>query len=187
MHVGRLVSGLLLAALAALLAGGCEAWTGPHKTGDFVLSSQTFGDNYYLFGYSYEDGKFYRFQYKGEPVPDIINEGYRVLVDGGVSVVPGFNTPGQVNGFALAGKFESLENARNFFDEYQTVRDGLQFETVSDTVELYQVWIQKTAAGNYVKLLVTDIQNYESESGNLYNEVSLTYSYQPDGSNTFPE
>ena len=56
---------------------------------------------------------------------------------------------------------------------------------MSDTVELYQVWVQKTALGNYAKLLIKDIQNYESEAGSHYNEVTLDFIYQPDGSTSF--
>ena len=104
-----------------------------------------------------------------------------------MALLPGFNTPGQMNGFALAGEFGNLEGARNYYNEYLKVEDGLQFETISDTVELYQVWIQQTVLGNYVKLLITDIQNYELEAGAIYNEITMEYTYQPDGSSTFPD
>ena len=110
-----------------------------------------------------------------------------MLEGGNVTLLPGFNSPGQMNGFALAGEFGSLEDANDFYKEYNEVEAGLQFETVSDTVELYQVWIQQTDIGNYVKLLVRDIQNFEGETGNLYNEVTLDYTYQPNGSTTFPK
>ena len=69
----------------------------------------------------------------------------------------------QINGFALVGEFESLEEARNFYKDYREVDSNLQFEADSDTVELYQVWVQQTSIGNYAKLLVTDIQNFEGE------------------------
>lgn len=164
---------------------GCKALTGPNRKGEINLSSETFGDTYYLFGYSYEAEEYYRFQYQGEPLPDIINEGYRSLIGG--NYLPGFNTPGQINGFALVGEFESLENARTFYEDYSDVEDNLQFETVSDTVELFQVWVQQTDIGNFVKLLIKDIQTFEGETGTVYNEVTLEYTYQPNGSTTFPD
>jgi len=175
--------------IAALLVSGtaCDRLFGPDKEGDFTLSSETFGDSYYLFGYSYEKGDFYKFPFQGELVPDIINEGYRELVGGEVVSLPGFNTPGQENGFALVGEFNSLEEARSFFKGYDRVEDGLQYITVSEVVELYQVWVQKTKADNYVKLLVKDVVNLEGESGVPYNEVVLEYVYQPDGSTGFPD
>lgn len=167
-----------------LAAGGCKALMGPDKRGEIHLSSETFGDTYYLFGYSYEDSEFYKFQFQGEPIPDIINEGFRVLIGGSV---PGFNTPGQMNGFALVGEYGTLEEARNFYKGYKEVESGLQFEVISDTVKLYQVWVQQTDVGNYVKLLVKEIQNFGGESGDLFNEVTMDYTYQPNGSSTFPK
>jgi len=164
---------------------GCKALTGPSRTGEINLSSETFGETYYLFGYSYEDEEYYRFQYQGEPLPDIINEGFRSLIGG--NYLPGFNTPGKTNGFALVGEFESLESARSYYEGYSDVEDDLQFVTVSDTVELYQVWVQQTNIGNYVKLLVKDIKTFEGETGTVYNEVKAEYTYQPDGSSTFPD
>jgi len=164
--------GVVLIAVTMAVVG-CKALRGPDETGEFDLSSETFGENYYLFGYSYEDEELYRFPYQGDPLPDIINEGYRVLIDGEVTSLPGFNIPGQMNGFYLLSEFEDLEDARDFYKGYSKVESNLQFETISDTVELYQVWVQQTAAGNYVKLLVRDIQNFEGESGNKYSVVSL--------------
>jgi hypothetical protein len=174
--------------LVLMATGGCEGLTGPKRTGKIQLSSQLFGtDTYYIFGYGYEQGEYYRYPFKGEPVPDIINEAFRVIEGGKVTLLPGFNTPGQMNGFALAREFGTLESARNFYNEYLKVEDGLQFETISDTVELYQVWIQQTVLGNYVKLLIQDIQTYEGEAGSIYNEITMEYTYQPDGSSTFPD
>jgi hypothetical protein len=180
-------TGFCMLVLMALMAAGCDGLFGPGKSGEIQLSSQKFGnESYYLFGYGYEQGEYYRFPYKGEPIPDIINEEYRVIEGGEVTSLPGFNTPAQVNGFALAGQFATLDEARSFYKDYRQVEEGLQFETVSDTVELYQVWIQKTSAGNYVKLLIKDIALNEGESGNIYNEVTMDYTYQPDGSTEFP-
>ena len=53
---------------------------GPDKTGEFRLSSEKYlAESYYLFGYSYEDSEFYRYRFEKDPLPDIINEGTRVL------------------------------------------------------------------------------------------------------------
>ena len=172
--------------LMGMAVNGCEGIRGPARTGEIKLSSELFGtDTYYLFGYSYEYGEYQRYPYQGEPLPDIINEGFLALKDGEVVHLPGFNTPGQGNGFALAGEHESLESAREFYNGLLSVDRDLQFETVSDTVELFQVWLQRTVLGNYVKLLVKGIENFKSESGRMYNVVNMEYTYQPNGSNTF--
>jgi hypothetical protein len=185
---GRKWAVYAVAASLWLLAGGCDGVSGPERKGEFVLSSQFFGtDSYYQFGYSYEESEFYKYPYAGESLPDIINEGFRVIEGGEVVSIPGFNTPGQVNGFALAGEFSSQEDAREFYIGYKQVEEGALFVTVSDTVKLHQVWLQHTSAGNYVKMLVKAISSLENESGNNYNEVTLEYTYQPDGSTSFPD
>jgi hypothetical protein len=177
---------VLIALIVA--TAGCEALTGPKRTGEIQLSSKLFGtDSYYLLGYSYENSEYYKFPYQGEPIPDIINEGYRTYEGSKQVVLPGFNTPGLMNGFALVGEFESLENARTFYKDYTTVGNDLQFEMKSDTVELFQVWIQMTGLGNYVKLLVKDIENIQGEPGTTYKEINMEYTYQPNGTSTFPD
>ena len=169
-----------------LVTGGCEAFRGPDKSGEIILSSQLFGaESYYLFGFSYENGEQHRYPYSGEPVPDIINEGYLVIQGSEQVSLPGFNTPEQMHGFALVGDFDALEDAREFYEAYEEVEEGLQFETVSDTVELFQVWVQQTSAGNYVKMIVKEISDYTVETGRPYNEVNLEYTYQSDGSTRF--
>lgn len=175
--------------MIALSFMGCESLSGPKEKGEFRLSSEKLGTGpYHLLGYLYEESEFYRYPYQGDKVPDIINEGYRVLGEGGTVVsLPGFNTPAQMNGFALIGEFESMDGARNFYEGYDKVEEGLQFETVSDTVELYQVWLQLTSSGRYVKILVKEILDREGESGSLYNDVVLEYTYQSDGSTNFPD
>jgi hypothetical protein len=178
---------VLLIALTMMLAG-CKLLRGPDRTGEFRLSSEKFlAESYYLFGYSYEDSEFYRYPYKQDPIPDIINEGFRVIEEGGQYELPGFNTPGQMNGFALLGTFESLADARTLYNDYKKVGDDLQFVTVSDTVKQYQVWVQQTVVGNYVKLLVKEVKSLEGEEGNKYSEALIEYTYQPNGSKDFPD
>ena len=182
------VSKYVWMALIALLIVGCDEQKGPEEKGEIRLSSESFGTtSYYLIGYHFEESEFYRYPTEGGQIPDIINEGYRVLGEGGGFItLPGFNTPAQMNGFALVGEFESLDGARSYYEAYEEVEDGLQFETISDTVRLFQVWVQKTSSDKYVKLLVKDIQDYEGNSGNLFNDVLLEFTYQSDGSATFP-
>jgi len=169
-----------------ILAAGCGKESGPDRTGEFKLSSQRFGvESYYIIGYRFKDSETYRYPYSEDPLPDIINEGFRVVEGTNLVTRPGFNTPGQMNGFALAGEFGSLEEARTYYSGYSEVGGDLEFSTVSDTVRRYQVWIQQTAAGNFVKMLVKDIRNFESEGEIMNSEVTVEYTYQPDGSTTF--
>ena len=161
---------------------------GPDKKGDFQLSSELIlgGSTYYIWGYYYEDSEYYRFPHEKDQVPDIINQEYRVIGRDGQRSEPGFKTPGESNGFALIGEFESLDEAREFYRDYDRVEEGLQFEVDSDTVKLYQVWIQKSSLGNYAKLLVTGIEYRQTEQGAPINEVQVEYIYQSNGSRDFP-
>ena len=176
----------IIAATCLLLIVGCKKESGPDLSGTITLSSQLNGtESYYLYGFSFEKGEMYRYPHQDDPLPDIINEGYLVIEGNEQISLPGFNTPGQVNGFALVGEFATWDEAYEFYKNYDKVEDGLLYETASDFVELYQVWVQQTAAGNYVRMVVKDIQLSESETGDPYNEVILQYTYAPDGSTEF--
>ena len=180
---GRLV---LLVALV-LTASGCKMLFGPDKKGEIRLSSEKSGTEvYYLFGYHYEDSEFYRFPFEKDPIPDIINEGTRVLQGETTVELASFNTPGQTNGFALVGQFLNLEDAREFYKEYDRVEEGLQFAVETGIVEANQVWVQMTSAGNYVKLLLKEVESLEGEGGEKYSEVLLDYTYQSNGTRDFP-
>lgn len=180
---------LILILLLAGLAGGCKMLRGPDKTGEIRLSSeQEMGtETYYVMGYGYEESEFYRYPYEKDPLPDIINYPYRVLGADGQYELPGFNTPGKENGFARVGSFETMAEARSFYDAYAQVDENLQFAVDSDTVQAMQVWVQKTSEGNYVKLLVLEAESLEGDAGNKFSEVLLEYTYQPDGSREFPD
>lgn len=178
----------IMATAFLLTLVGCEKETGPDLVGNITLSSQLYGtESYYLNGFSFEDGAMYAYPSKDDPEPDIINEGYLIMdPDGEEQIsVPGFNTPGFVNGFALVGAFSNLTDAEAFYNNYAEVEEDLNYETVSDFVEEFQVWVQWTSSGKYVKMLIRDIQQFESEKGSLYNEVSLEYTYAADGSSQF--
>lgn len=174
--------------MALILSGtSCKMLFGPDKKGEIRLSSEKFGtETYHLFGYSYEDSEFYRYPFEKDPTPDIINEGTRVIQGETTIELPSFNTPGQSNGFALVGEFSNLEDAKAFYKDYDRVEDGLQFAVETGIVEEFQVWIQMTSAGNYVKLLLKEAASLEGEGGDKYSEVRMDYTYQPNGSRDFP-
>lgn len=172
-----------------LTSAGCKMFTGPDKTGEFRLSSEkSLAENtYYQFGYSYEDSEFYRFPFEKDPLPDIINEGTRVLDGEGTIELPSFTTPGETNGFALVGEFTSLEEAKSFYKSYNQVDGQLQFVIQTDIIEPFQVWVQQTSEGNFVKFLVKEAESLVSEGDVKYSEALLDYTYQPNGSKDFPD
>ena len=175
--------------LLAIGLAGCKLFGGPDRTGEFRLSSEgILGEaTYYWVGYSYEDSEYYRYPFEKDPLPDLINLGYRSIGGAGQSTKPGFNTPGKTNGFAKVGDFGNLQEARDFYNSYAEAASDLQFSVDSDTVELFQVWVQKTSLGNYAKLLIKDIESFEGEGSSIYNEVVCDYTYQHNGSRDFPD
>lgn len=178
--------GMWVFLLAVFLLTGCEKESESDRTGEFRLSSQRFGtESYYVFGFRFSDSEQYRYPNSGDPLPDIINEAFLVIDGDDLIAVPGFNTPGRTNGFALAGEFGSGEEAAEFFRNYSEVPGDLQFSVVSDTVRENQVWIQKTSAGHHVKMLVTDVRFFETQNVRINSEVTIEYNYQPDGSAVF--
>ena len=171
-----------------LMSAGCKMLFGPDKKGEIRLSSEKFGtETYHLLGYSYEDSEFYRYPFEKDPIPDIINEGTRVLQGETTVDLPSFNTPGQTNGFALVGEFLNPEDAREFYKDYNRVEEDLQFAVETGIVKENQVWVQKTSTGNYVKLLLKEVESLEGEGGDKYSEVLMDYTYQPNGSRDFPK
>jgi len=176
-----------IAALAALIfLAGCEGNPGPDLEGEITLSSRLEGtESYYLYGYAFEDSEMYRYPGPTDPLPDIINEGFPVIDGTEESSKPGFNTPGRVNGFALVGEFSSLGEAEEFYGAYSKVEEGLNYSILSDTVKLFQVWVQQTSAGSYAKLLIKEIFHGEGGAGTPYNDVLLKFRYSNDGSAKF--
>ncbi|MBE9517862.1 MAG: hypothetical protein IMY68_04800, partial [Bacteroidetes bacterium] len=126
----------IVAATCLLLIVGCEKDAEPDLSGIITLSSQLHGTGpYYLYGFSFEEGEMYRYPHQDEPLPDIILEVFPVGEGDEQTILPGFNTPGLVNGFALVGEFSTWDDAYEFYNNYDKVEDGLHYETASDVVE----------------------------------------------------
>jgi hypothetical protein len=177
----------IIAAAFLLVLVGCKKETNPTLGGQITLSSQLHGtESFYINGFLFEKAEMVRYHLTlHENLPDIINEGFPVINGSEELSEPGFNTPGRVNGFALVGEFSNLTDANAFFQDYTELEEGLEYQMVSDTVKLYQVWVQQTSAGNFVKMVIRDIAYLEAEAGQAYSEVSLEYTYSPGGSTEF--
>jgi len=156
---------------------------GENEKGQLFLSSRFDFTLTTITGYNFQSAAYVAYPSADEVLPDIIVDQFRVL-DG--SIEPGFTSPSNTNGFALAGSFTNLEASRDFFEkELISVDSTLRFEASSDTVKRFQVWILKTSLDNYVKLHVLDITEIEDNVGK-YNELTIDFYYQSDGSPSFP-
>jgi len=173
----------ILAILSVFFFSACEK-TNEEFRGQVVISSAFNFEDASVFGYNFELGKQTRYPSIGEPLPDIIVDQFRLL-DG--TVKPGFTSPANTNGFALAGEFDALKTSKEFYENALDTFDvNADFSPSSDTVREFQVWVLKTTLNKYVKLHVRQIWTEEDVTGQ-YIEVMIDYYYQPDGSATFPE
>ena len=169
--------------MSVLLLFACER-TNEEFRGQVVISSAFNFDDYSVDGFNFELGERTRFPSVGEPLPDIIVDNFRLL-DG--SVKPGFSSPANSNGFALAGEFNDLKLSLDYFENRLDTFDiNADFSPSSDTVREFQVWVLKTTLNKYAKLHVREIWTEDDVTG-TYVEVMIDYYYQPDGSATFPE
>lgn len=173
----------MILALSLVLPTGCKKANQEYR-GDVILSSAFNFEDASVYGYNFEMGKRLIFPAPvGEPLPDIIVDRYRLL-DG--SVKPGFTSPANTNGFALAGAFDNLQESLDYYEnELLTFDANAEFSPSSDTVREFQVWVLKTTLNKYVKLHVREIWTIDDVTGK-FNEVMVDYYYQPDGTATFP-
>lgn len=152
--------------------------------GEILLSSEFNFETATLVGFNFETGSYLNYPSTEIVTPDILLDQFRKL-DG--SIKPGFSSPGNKNGFVLAGSFESLEESDNYYNSILTVIDTtLNFEASSDTVRLYQVWVLRTRIDTYAKLLIRNIIE-KSDNAGSHLEVAIDYIYQPDGTALFPD
>jgi hypothetical protein len=167
-----------------LMVVSCETGGGGDGEGRIVLSSIFDYESSKTRGFNFEEEQFMEFPAATatSPQPDIIIETYK-RVD--APPKPGFTSPGNENGFALLGVFDDLTTSEDFYNNYLEVDTSLTLNSSTDTVRLYQVWILRTALGNYAKLLVRDIRNYDDMAGE-YMEVTVDYHYRDDGTPRFP-
>ncbi|MBN1131551.1 MAG: hypothetical protein JXR52_08180 [Bacteroidales bacterium] len=173
--------------VSMVMMSGCHDQELDILEGEINLSSQLFGvGSYYLYGYSYGEADYikYSFPFSGSVVPDLINIPFK-NPDGTISA-SGFNAPSGKNGFSLLGSFSSLDAAREFYRDYKNVEPGLEFIVDSDTVKLYQVWLQKTQYDHFAKLLIMDINFFDGGLGEDYIVANIEYTYQNDGTGVFP-
>ena len=173
----------IIALFSVLLLSSCEM-TNEDYRGQVVISSAFNFEDASVYGFNFELGERTRYPSVGEPLPDIVVDQFRLL-DG--SVKPGFTSPANTNGFALAGEFNDLKSSLDYFENRLDTFDiNADFSPSSDTVREFQVWVLKTTLNKYAKLHVREIWTEEDATGK-YVEVMFDYYYQPDGSATFPE
>ena len=154
--------------------------------GEIVLSSEKIqnGDIYIVYGFSFEKGEDVPYTLTGGSPPDIIVSNLTDVLNNITGAV--LNSPDNIEAFYLNMTGTSYTEAKDWFDSYHEVT-ATDFEALSDSVELYQVWTMQTTAGKFAKLLIKQIDIITGSPVQDYIEITVDYEYQPDGSRIFRE
>lgn len=173
---------LILAVLAPMLLGSSCTKSEEQNIGSIIISSQFNFDNASLVGYNFEKAKSVLYPTVEDVRADIIVDQFRLLNG---NLKPGFTSPSNPYGFYLYSKHNSREESLDYFNKVLIEVDTtMNLQSTSDTVELYQLWVLKTANKNYVKIHIDDIQEVEDDFG-MHLELMLDYHIQPNGTPYF--
>jgi hypothetical protein len=93
-------------------------------------------------------------------------------------------SPDNPGAFYLAGEFENSSGAESFYVGYTEVK-VTEYIDITGNVKPHQVWVIKTHAGNYAKILTTGLEYIEEGIFGSYAELAFRWEYQPDGSKIF--
>ncbi|HKL67589.1 MAG TPA: hypothetical protein VJ877_06820 [Bacteroidales bacterium] len=167
--------------LPCLLLSSCEKEPQDRDSGEFTIDNALYGVGpYYAIGFSFEEGRKVRTD--ESPQPDIT---VHARTDAGGNITGAYlDTPKLIESFALAGEFQSLSEAEDFFNDLLEV-GTYTWTLLADDIKENQVWIFKTSQDNYVKFLITDL--LLDGSGDVpIAEITVSWVIQDDGTGIFP-
>ena len=150
--------------------------------GEITLSSQTFGTMvYYSLGYSFEKEEYVQTLGSSEIIDIYLVE--TNTISGALTGVQ-FATkqiPDSTYGFYLNGIFPTPADAEDYYNNY-TSAVAPQYQVLTDTVKVNQVWTFRTYKKNYVKILVKDMRTIYTGQTADYIEADIRYFIQRNGS-----
>ena len=179
----RKIFGLTI--LLGMLTACDKGEDGVKNSGEVVLSSERIlTDTYRSTGFSFEKGKNVPYPPVGGIVPDIVvvNE---TDVENNITGAD-FSSPNNLLAFHRDSSFSSLDKALKWFNDYKEVTAG-DFLPLATNLALYQVWTVQTTEQKYAKLVIKDIEIKTDSPVSDYIEVTIEYTYQPDGSKIFSD
>jgi hypothetical protein len=86
--------------------------------------------------------------------------------------------------FSKVGDFVDENAAKAAFNNLKTLSVS-QWQDMADPLVVNQVWIYRSGSENYAKIRIISTIN-ENRQGMAYGECTFQWTYQPDGSLTFP-
>ncbi len=172
---------LSLLVMTGVLAS-CDKEPENINAGQFTIDNTLYGNGpYYAIGYSFEQGR--ELQTNEAPGPDITVHA-KTDAQGTVSGAY-LDTPNLTASFALAGDFNSVTDAKSFFDDLLTL-GNYSWMLFADGISENQVYVFETRKENYVKFRIIDLVLDDNGDG-PYAEVTIEWRIQPDGSTTFSQ
>lgn len=172
---------LLFISLLLLLMAGCSKEDEDRWSGIDTIESTLYGGagGYYALGFSFDLGK--SIPTNGDPRPDI---SVIPVTDNGGNVTGAYlDTPILVAPFGFKGEFDSAAEASAFFDNLADV-SGTSWVLSANPVKENQVWLFRTAGGNYAKFRVIELQG-ENRATGPWASMKFEWVVQPDGSEIF--
>jgi len=159
-----------------LLAVSCEKEGGGSGGGEFTIDNTLYGYGpYYAIGYSFGQGS--KISTMESPGPDITVHA-RTDAEGNVSGAY-IDTPQLTESFALAGEFDTEEEAKNFFDRL-TGPVSYTWSSYAGDVKKNQVWLFKTSGEDYVRIRIISMLLSDTAEG-PYVEMTAEWSMLPAG------
>jgi hypothetical protein len=171
---------LFVAALVALLSS-CSKSDNP-TSGTVYIDNKLYGSGpYYSLGFTFSGAK--KVSTLANPGPDITVEAGSVTTGG--NVVAFLSSNSFSPSFYLAGQYPTAELAGAAFKSLTSVGSGLSWSSFGTPLYKNQVWIFKTEDEKYAKLLIVS-DSLNTSVNPPFASCSFKWSYQPDGSTTFP-
>jgi len=170
--------------LSTIFLGGCHKKDQVKTSGEATLNSDRIleGSTYTIQGFSLVSGEVVSFNPEStQNIPDLF---VLPIADQQGNVTGAFfDSPNIYASFALVDSFSDAKEALNFFNNYREVKVD-SYTELATPLQSNQVWVFKTNAGKFSKLLILDVQFYLKDI-TPYAEVKFKWAYQPDGSMRF--
>lgn len=166
--------------LLSIVAFACNKKDLNPYSGVDIIDNKLYGtQSYYALGFSFELGK--KTSTLEVPAPDIT---IHVSTDVGGNITGKYiNSPNLIESFALAGSFNSITEADDFFNSLTEVGNRI-WSLNAQNVEENDVWLFKTSEGNYVKFRIVELIT-DNAVNPPFVQMKFEWRLQPDGSTTF--
>jgi hypothetical protein len=172
---------VLIISVLLLVLAGCKKTNEMKQSGTQTIETTLYGTGpYYALGFSFSLAQ--KISTLDDPGPDVTLLA-DVDIDGTIRRLM-LQTDNFKNSFYKFGEYPDATAAESAFTSLKSASVA-QWSEVADTVRANQIWLFRTASEKYAKFrIVSTIA--EQRSGTAYGSCTFEWSYQPDGTLTFP-